>query len=136
MRVAVAYDDGNIFSRFGETKFFKLYELEGKSVVREVVVPAFGEGHEALAACLGDYGANVLICGGIGGSARVALGEAGILVFGGVIGKADVAVQAFLNGTLNASPEAGCGEACSGQCDGCGEGCPHASGCDTNSSSK
>lgn len=134
MRVAVAYDDGNIFSRFGETKFFKLYELEGKSIVRDVVVPSFGEGHEAMASCLQEYGANVLICGGIGGSARVALGEAGILVFGGVIGKADVAVQAFLNGTLNANPDANCdGQSCGGHCDGCGEGCPHASGCEAKS---
>lgn len=134
MRVAVAYENGNVFSNFGETKSFKLYELEGKSIVREVVVPAFGEGHEALASSLGEYGANVLICGGVGGSARVALGETGILVFGGVIGKADVAVQAFLNGTLNANPEAGCcGEDCGGHCEGCGEGCPHASGCETKS---
>ena len=134
MRVAVAYDDGNIFSHFGETKFFKLYELEAKSIVRDVVVPSFGEGHEAMASCLQEYGANVLICGGIGGSARVALGEAGILVFGGVIGKADVAVQAFLNGTLNANPDANCdGQSCGGHCDGCGEGCPHASGCEAKS---
>lgn len=135
MRVAVAYAEGNTASKFGETKQFKLYELENKSIVREVIVPAFGEGDGALTACLQDYGANVLICGGISGAAKVALGEAGIVTFGGVIGKSDVAVQAFLNGTLTANPEGSCdAHSCGGKCEGCGEGCPHADGCKTKSS--
>ena len=40
-------------------------------------------------------GVDVLICGGIGGGAIAALGAAGIRVFGGVEGEADVAVEAF-----------------------------------------
>lgn len=134
MRVAVSYDNGDIFAQFDGSRFFKLYELEGENVVRDVVVPTWGEGHEAIAECLKQYGANVLICGGIPGSVRAALGEAGILVFGGVIGKADTAVQAFLKGTLQIHPESSCdSHSCGGHCEGCGESCPGAVGCDKKS---
>ena len=44
--------------------------------------------------------ADILICGGIGGGAQMALKEAGIQLFAGNSGNADDTVQAFLNGTL------------------------------------
>ena len=44
-------------------------------------------------------GVDVLICGGIGGGAQVALAEAGIKLYGGVSGEADAAVNALLAGS-------------------------------------
>ena len=33
MKIAVNYDNGNIFQHFGSTKQFKLYEVENQKVV-------------------------------------------------------------------------------------------------------
>ena len=132
MRVAVSYRDGDVFSPFSETRSLKLYELEGKCIARELVVPTWGEGSEAQMDCLKQYAANVLICGAVEGTVRAKLLDAGIMTFGGVIGKADTAVQAFLNGTLQAAPDGkGDTHSCGGKCEGCGESCPSAASCKT-----
>ena len=53
-------------------------------------------------------GADVLICGGIGGGARNALGEAGIRLYPGASGDADLQVEAFLKGSLSYDPDTVC----------------------------
>ena len=68
--------------------------------------------HEALteevAGFLKEQGVNVLICGGIGGGAQMALADAGISLFGGVSGDADEAVEALLAGQLAYNPNVRC----------------------------
>lgn len=53
-------------------------------------------------------GADVLICGGIGGGAQSALATAGIKLYGGVSGAADEAVEAYLAGKLDYNPDVRC----------------------------
>lgn len=108
MKIAVTYENGQIFQHFGHTAQFKLYEVEDGKVVREVVVDTNGSGHGALAGFLMQRGVDTLICGGIGGGAQSALTEAGIRFYGGVRGSADAAVQALLDGTLGYDPEVHC----------------------------
>ncbi|MGN1021754.1 MAG: NifB/NifX family molybdenum-iron cluster-binding protein, partial [Aristaeellaceae bacterium] len=55
-----------------------------------------------------EKGVGAVICGGIGGGARLALAQAGILVYGGVQGDADAAVQAWLDNSLTYDPNARC----------------------------
>ena len=116
MRIAVAADGDVINRYFLDSKRFVLYDVEGQEVKRELSVPSLGDGQEALIQALSEYRANVLICGGLSGSARAALGEAGILAFGGIIGKPDIAVNALLTGTLSSASDASCSEGCSGSC--------------------
>jgi len=124
MRVAVAVLDEKINSHFGQTKSFRIFEAEQNQVIRTYEMPAFGEGHEAMISCLQEMRANVLICGGIGAEAKKALGEVGILVFGGIIGKADDAVRLLLEGKLQAGASGQCdGKSCEGHCAACGEHC-------------
>jgi len=52
--------------------------------------------------------ADVLICGGIGGGAQMALAEAGIKLYGGVSGDADKAVEEFAVGNLAFNPNVQC----------------------------
>ena len=59
-----------------------------------------GVGHEALAWLLKDCDIDVLICGGIGRGAQIALAQAGVKLYGGCAGSADAAVEALLAGTL------------------------------------
>ena len=46
-----------------------------------------------------------LICGGIGGGARMALAEAGIELYPGAEGNADACVEALLQGNLAYNPD-------------------------------
>ena len=67
-----------------------------------------GSGHGALAGVLSAVKADVLICGGIGGGAQMALAENGIKLYGGVSGNADEAVNAFVAGNLAFNPDVHC----------------------------
>lgn len=145
MRIAVTYDNGNVFQHFGRTEEFKVYETEDGKVISSEVIGSNGAGHGALAGVLADKGIDVLICGGMGQGAQDALKEAGIQICAGAEGDADAAVEAFLRGELvntgvncdhhdhehgegHACGEHGCGhdhgdagDPCGG-CSGCGGG--------------
>jgi predicted Fe-Mo cluster-binding NifX family protein len=126
MRIAVALDpaSGEVFQHFGHTGFFKLYDVADGKVVRSLTIAAPEAGHDALAAFLAELRANALICGGIGGGARAALETAGVILYGGVAGEADTAVNAFLAGTLGYDPDVHCHHHDAGEAHACG-GCQH-----------
>ena len=100
MKIAVAYENGNVFEHFGHSRQFKIYETDGQNIVKEEVIESEGSGHSAMAGLLAGLDINAVICGGIGGGAANALGEAGIEVYSGVSGYADEALEAYLNGEL------------------------------------
>ncbi len=147
MKIAVTYDNGEIFQHFGKTESFKVYEVEGNKVVSSEVIGSNGTGHGALAGLLAEQGVNVLICGGIGGGAQTALTEAGIELCAGAQGNSDQAVESYLKGELVSSGancdhnhheeghscgnhEEGhsCGDSCGGGCGGCGGSQPQLTG--------
>ena len=66
MKIAVTYENGQIFQHFGHTQQFKVYEVEDGKIVKTEVVDTNGQGHGALAGFLFGGGVDVLICGGIG----------------------------------------------------------------------
>lgn len=100
MKIAVTYDNGNVFQHFGRTENFKVYEVENGKIVSAEVMNSNGVGHEALAWLLKDHSIDALICGGMGQGAQDALAEAGIEVCAGAQGNTDEAVEAFLRGEL------------------------------------
>lgn len=108
MRIAVTYDDGNVFQHFGHTEQFKIYDTEAGRVVKEKTADTNGSGHGALAGFLKDLNVDTLICGGIGAGAQNALADAGIRFYGGVTGSADEAVKALLAGNLSFDPDVRC----------------------------
>jgi predicted Fe-Mo cluster-binding NifX family protein len=108
MKIGVTYENGQIFQHFGHTEQFKIYEVEDGKVVSSEIVDTNGSGHGALAGFLLAQGVEVLICGGIGMGAQIALAEAGIQLFGGVSGDADVAVDALLKEALQYNPNVTC----------------------------
>ena len=108
MRIAVTYENGEIFQHFGHTEQFKVYDVEEGKIVASEVVDTNGSGHGALAGVLTTLNANVLICGGIGGGAQMALKAAGIELFGGVSGDADKAVEEYIAGNLAYNPDVKC----------------------------
>ena len=108
MKIAVTYENGQIFQHFGHCAQFKFYQVEDGKVVSAQVLDAGGSGHGALAGFLTEQGADTLICGGIGGGARTALAEAGITLYPGASGDADAQVEALLAGTLHYDPDTQC----------------------------
>ena len=108
MRVAVTYENGEIFQHFGHTEQFKIYDIEDGKIIASGVVDTNGSGHGALAGVLNALQVDALICGGIGGGAQMALAEAGIRLYGGVSGSADAAAQALAEGRLSFNPEVHC----------------------------
>jgi len=130
MKIAVTYDNGQIFQHFGHTEQFKIYTVDCGRIVSSEVVDTNGSGHGALAAVLSALNADVLICGGIGMGAQMALAQAGIRLYGGVTGDADEAAEAFVNGELIYNPGVRCdhhdhhhGEEHSCGSHGCGGNC-------------
>ena len=108
MRIAVTYENGEIFQHFGHSEQFKLYDTEDGKIVNEQIVATNGSGHGALAGFLQALKADVLICGGIGMGAQMALADAGIKLYAGVQGPADEAAKALSEGTLEYDPDAHC----------------------------
>ena len=100
MKIAVTYENGNVFQHFGRTEQFKVYTVEDGKVVSSEVIGSNGIGHGALAGLLAEGGVDVLICGGLGGGALNALRQAGIEVVAGAQGDTDAAVEAYLKGEL------------------------------------
>ena len=129
MRVAVTYENGQVFQHFGHTKQFKVFDISDGNIVSSQMLDASGSGHGALATFLFTNKVDTLICGGIGGGAKTALANAGISLYGGVTGSADEAAEAFIKGSLLFDPLAECkdhdghhhhgGHACGGH--NCGE---------------
>ena len=108
MSIAVTYENGEIFQHFGHTKQFKVYDVAEGQILCAQIIDTGSSGHGALAGVLNAVQADVLICGGIGGGAQMALAEAGIRLFGGVSGNADEAVRAFISGKLAFNPDVKC----------------------------
>ncbi|MEA5059156.1 MAG: dinitrogenase iron-molybdenum cofactor biosynthesis protein [Clostridia bacterium] len=121
MRIAVTYENGQVFQHFGHTERFKIYDVENGAVQTATTVNTNGSGHGALADILKKVQVHTLICGGIGSGARRALDEAGIQVYGGVKGEADAAVEALLAGSLAYDPDACCSHQGAHHGGSCGE---------------
>lgn len=129
MRIAVTYEDGMIGQHFGRTEQFKIYDITEKGeITGSQVIDTNGTGHGALAGFLRAAEVEVLVCGGIGMGARVALEQMGIQLLPGVAGNADEAIKALIAGTLEYNPDTVCnhhheeGHECGHEGHECGHG--------------
>lgn len=130
MKIAVTYENGNVYGHFGHTEQFKIYDIVDGTLADAQVVPTNGSGHGALAGFLSDHSVDCLICGGIGPGAQAALAEAGIRLYAGCSGGADQRVTELLSGTLKYAAAATCdhhhgeaGHTCGEQGHACGHPC-------------
>ncbi|MDO4174225.1 MAG: NifB/NifX family molybdenum-iron cluster-binding protein [Eubacteriales bacterium] len=130
MKIAAAYENGQVCQQFDETKQFKLYTIEQDRVVSMDLVDLDApQGHAPRIALLKEQGAGLLVCGKISAAAQMELMQAGIAPFPGAYGDADMQVGALLVGMLEsekkvkmescAQPEAHACETCAHR-DQCG----------------
>lgn len=108
MKVAVTYENGEVFQHFGRTQQFKVYEIQDGIVVASEVVGTDGRGHGELVGVLRGLGVSVLICGGLGAGARQGLEASGIRVCSGNSGNADDVARMFAEGRLDTHSEVTC----------------------------
>ena len=151
MKIAVPYLDGNVNAHFGHTREMKIYEIRDGAVSGSEIITIEKGGHEAIADLLDGLDVAAVICDGLGANAQTALADRRIMVYSGVTGPADEAVDAFLQGELtengatcrdgsyneseaSSQNQGGCG--CGGSCGcgsssegGCGGGCGGSCGC-------
>lgn len=108
MKVAVTFENGNIFSHFGRTPYFAIYNIENAKIENKDILKTPESGHGALVDFLLENKIETLICGGIGGGAVNALQKAGIDIYAGASGDADIQVNSFINGQLPHNGNANC----------------------------
>ena len=126
MKIAVTYENGNVFPHFGHTEQFKLYSIEDGKITDTQILDTAGSGHGALAGLLSGEKVDTLICGGIGAGAQAALADAGIRLYGGVSGSADEAVNRLIAGDLVFDPDVHCDHHGEGHHHGAGHHCGEA----------
>lgn len=101
MKIAVPYDNGNIFQHFGKAKCFKIYDIENKEIISTELVDTMGKkGHVELPSMLAMLNVDAVVCGRIGAKAKIALDNDGISLYNGCIGNADKAVNSFIFGDM------------------------------------
>ena len=103
MKIAVTCENNQVFQHFGHTPGFALFEITDGQIVNEKMLSSGSSGHGALATLLAFEQVDTLICGGIGGGAINALGNAGIKVIGGASGTTASAV--YFCGSLKHHPD-------------------------------
>ena len=132
MRIAVAYQDREIFGHFGHCPMFAIYEY-GEYVsdcTKTLVDTSSISGHQQMADKMKELGVDAVIAGNMGGEAKAALLSAGIVPIAGYSGDADTASDLLVTGQLPIYSEGGncgcsggsCGCGCGGHEDGCGCG--------------
>lgn len=124
MKIAITCENGQVFQHFGHTPGFAVFEAVDGKITSEKILSSGDSGHGALASLLAFEQIDVLICGGIGGGAINALGNAGIKVVGGAAGDVREVAEAFVAGTLQLRENFHCNHHHHGEGHTCGEhGC-------------
>ena len=108
MKIAVTYNEGEVFQHFGHSKQFKIYEIEENKIINTSILDTNGTGHGVICDLLKNNNINVLICGGIGNGAKDLLNKNKIEIYAGVKGKADEKLNDFLNNKLQYNNEIKC----------------------------
>ena len=127
MKVAVAYNNGEIHGHFGHCDMFAVYEY-GEYVTdckKTLVETGERSGHQAMADLMKEQGVEAVISGNMGPEAKAALLSYGIIPVVGYSGDADTAADLLVTGQLPVSPAGECG---GGGCS-CGCGADHGSCC-------
>ena len=109
MKVAVTYENEEVFQHFGHTKYFKIYSIEENKIIKDKIIDVKEkEGHGALAGLLSLEKVDILICGGIGNGAKEALKLSNIKLYSGITGKCDDVITKFIDGKLEQNENANC----------------------------
>lgn len=123
MKIAVAYDNGEIGGHFGHCECFAVYDYYGEYVhecKKKLVESTDRHGHQQMAELMQELGVEAVIVSQMGDEAKSLLLSMGIIPVPGYTGDADTAADMLVTGQL---PPPGADGGCSGGCGGCGGSC-------------
>ena len=104
MKIAAAYNNGEVFGHFGRTEQFVVYQIEEGNIISREIKGNDGLSHADLVNLLASWNVDILFVGGIGSHAIDLLKLKGIEVYTGVTGEVEKNVIDYLNGNLNHNP--------------------------------
>ena len=132
MKVAVAYDNGDIAENFGSCNVFASYNYTGEYVnerEKEILQCEPMSDPNTVAELLLANEIEAIVCGNMSPDAKNILLSRGIIPVSGFCGDADTAADMLVTGQLPIG-DSSQGGGCSGCCSGCGGGCGSSdSGC-------
>lgn len=126
MKVAIAYEDGQIGQHFGHATCFAIYNYTGADIseCEKTLVDATAfHGHQQMADLMKDSGVDAVMSQQMGTEAKAALLSYGIVPVTGYQGDADTAADLLVTGQLPVVEGGTCSGGCGGGCGGCGGGC-------------
>lgn len=135
MKVAVAYNNGEIAENFGSCNIFASYNYTGEYVNecdKTLLECAPMSDPSAVAELLLENAVEAVICGNISPDAKNILLVKGVIPVSGFCGDADTAADMLVTGQLpiyDGSESGGCSGCCSGCGGGCGSGDEGSCGC-------
>ncbi len=100
MKIAVAFENGNVCPHFGHAPFYRIFDVSGESVTGSTDHQSPGHAPGVLPKWLSELKADVIIAGGMGPRAEELFVSFGIKPVTGVSGPAEEAVRSFIDGTL------------------------------------
>ncbi|KJS76086.1 MAG: diguanylate cyclase [Desulfotomaculum sp. BICA1-6] len=110
MKLAMPFEQGRINQHFGRSREFVVVDVEDGVIKDQKIVSAdqLQHNHEGLAGLMRSENVNVVITGGIGAKALIALEESGLKVISGASGSIEEVVASFVRGELDTTKAACC----------------------------
>lgn len=103
MKIALASEGNFVSAHFGHCEGFEIYEVEGSSVLKKEYVENPGHRPGFLPVYLKGLSVDVIIAGGMGGSAQELFSQNNIKVIVGAEGKKDDVIKKYMDGILHSS---------------------------------
>lgn len=108
VRIAVPYEGEDIFPHFGKATHFAVYDIENGKVIVRTIVNTNDLSRGNLPEVMEQGKVNAILCGGIGEKMIKICAERKIMVYCGVKGNVEEAINALLEGRLEYDEELRC----------------------------
>lgn len=103
MKIAIASENKRVSQHFGHCEGFTMYEVDDNKVVSSQFIPNPGHKPGFLPVFLKEKEADVIIAGGMGGSAQQLFKENGIEIVVGATGNCDNIIKSYIEGELKST---------------------------------
>lgn len=103
MKIAIASDGNRVSGHFGHCEGFSIYEVEENKILNSEFVPNPGHRPGFLPVFLNEKGIDIIISGGMGGSAQQLFNNKGIEVIVGAKGDCNSVIEEYLIGKLKST---------------------------------
>lgn len=103
MKIAVAVEGKFVSGHFGHCEGFNMFEVQGDKIIGSNLLENPGHKPGFLPVFLKEHGADVIIAGGMGGTAQDLFAQNGIKVVVGAQGEAEKVVELYLKGQVQST---------------------------------